>query len=62
MSYGQNVPFYLDSVDVVDAVDPADVGWRPAAHRIAASPVPILRSGLRLFIAASYHYCNCAVS
>ena len=49
MSYGQNVPFYPDSVDVVDAVDPADVGWRLAAHRIATSPVPILRSGLRLF-------------
>jgi len=46
MSYGQNVPFYPDSVDVVDAVDPADVGWRLAAHRIATSPVPILRSGL----------------
>ncbi len=43
---GLNVPFYPDSVDVVDAVDPADVGWRLAAHRIATSPVPIRRSGL----------------
>ena len=43
---GLNVPFYPDSVNRVAAVEPADVGWKLAAKRVAASPVPIERAGL----------------
>jgi len=43
---GLNVPFYPADVQVVDAVEPADVGWRLAARRLAASPVAVRRSGL----------------
>jgi ubiquinone/menaquinone biosynthesis C-methylase UbiE len=43
---GLNVPFYPSSVTRVAAVEPADVAWRIAAKRIAASPVAIERSGL----------------
>jgi len=43
---GLNVPFYPTDVQVVDAVEPADVGWRLAARRLAASPVAVRRSGL----------------
>ena len=43
---GLNVPFYPADVQVVDAVEPADVGWQLAARRLAASPVAVRRSGL----------------
>jgi ubiquinone/menaquinone biosynthesis C-methylase UbiE len=43
---GLNVPFYPDSVNRVAAVEPADLGWKLAAKRVAASPVPIERAGL----------------
>jgi len=43
---GLNVPFYPADVQVVDAVEPADIGWRLAARRLAASPVAVRRSGL----------------
>jgi ubiquinone/menaquinone biosynthesis C-methylase UbiE len=43
---GLNVPFYPAAVRRVAAVEPADVGWRIAAKRVAASPVAIERSGL----------------
>lgn len=43
---GLNVPFYPRDVSAVAAVEPADVGWRLAGRRVAASPVPVLRSGL----------------
>lgn len=43
---GLNVPFYPAAVDRVAAVEPADVGWKLAAKRVAASPVPIERAGL----------------
>ncbi|MGW4241450.1 class I SAM-dependent methyltransferase [Nocardia sp. NPDC004722] len=43
---GRNVPFYPDTVKSVSAVEPADLGWRMAAERVAASPVPVERSGL----------------
>ena len=43
---GLNVPFYPAAVDSVSAVEPADLGWKLAGTRIAASPVPITRSGL----------------
>jgi ubiquinone/menaquinone biosynthesis C-methylase UbiE len=43
---GLNVPFYPAQVRRVAAVEPADVGWKIAGKRIAASPVTIERSGL----------------
>lgn len=43
---GLNVPFYPDSVTSVAAIEPADVGWKLAAKRVAASTVPVERTGL----------------
>ena len=43
---GLNVPHYPTAVTTVHAIEPADVGWKLAAKRVAASTVPIERSGL----------------
>jgi len=43
---GLNVPFYPPSVTRVTAVEPADLGWHLARKRVAASSVPVQRSGL----------------
>ncbi len=43
---GLNVPFYPAAVRRVDAVEPADVGWKLAGKRVAATTVPVQRSGL----------------
>ena len=43
---GHNVPFYPSGTKRVDAVEPADVGWKLAAQRVASANVPIDRSGL----------------
>lgn len=43
---GLNVEFYPDSVKRVRVVDPSDLGWKLAAGRLAATSVPIERSGL----------------
>ena len=43
---GLNVPFYPETVDRVAAVEPADLGWKLAAKRVAASSVAIERAGL----------------
>ena len=43
---GLNVPFYPDAVSRVAAVEPADVGWKLAGKRLAASQVEVERSGL----------------
>ena len=43
---GLNVPFYPPTVHRVDAVEPADVGWTLAAKRLAATTIPVQRSGL----------------
>ena len=43
---GLNVPFYPPAVSSVDAVEPADVGWRLAGKRLAATTVPVRRAGL----------------
>ncbi|MFG1798046.1 class I SAM-dependent methyltransferase [Nocardia sp. NPDC049149] len=43
---GLNAPFYPEQVEKVSAVEPADLGWKLASHRVAASKVPIERAGL----------------
>jgi ubiquinone/menaquinone biosynthesis C-methylase UbiE len=43
---GLNVPFYPAAVTRVAAVEPSDVGWKLAAKRLAATTVPVQRSGL----------------
>jgi SAM-dependent methyltransferase len=43
---GLNVPFYPAAVTRVAAVEPADVGWKLAGKRRAATSVPVERSGL----------------
>ncbi|WP_036500407.1 class I SAM-dependent methyltransferase [Nocardia aobensis] len=43
---GRNVPFYPAGVSRVSAVEPADLGWRLAAKRVADAPVPVERAGL----------------
>jgi ubiquinone/menaquinone biosynthesis C-methylase UbiE len=43
---GLNVPFYPAAVQQVTAIEPAGLGWRLAATRMAAATVPIRLSGL----------------
>ena len=43
---GLNIPFYPAAVSRVAAVEPADVGWRLARKRRAATSTPVERSGL----------------
>ena len=43
---GLNVPHYPATVEVVHAVEPSDRAWSLGAERVAASPVPVVRSGL----------------
>jgi SAM-dependent methyltransferase len=43
---GHNVPFYPADVTQVSAIEPADLGWKLAGPRLAATPVPVRRSGL----------------
>jgi len=43
---GLNVPHYPETVAKVTAVEPADLGWKMAAKRVAAARVPIERAGL----------------
>jgi ubiquinone/menaquinone biosynthesis C-methylase UbiE len=43
---GLNIPFYPAAVTSVDAVEPADVGWKLAAKRLDAASTPVRRSGL----------------
>jgi ubiquinone/menaquinone biosynthesis C-methylase UbiE len=43
---GHNVPFYPATVTSVAAVEPADLGWKLAGDRVAASAVPVHRTGL----------------
>ncbi|MDQ4084407.1 MAG: class I SAM-dependent methyltransferase [Actinomycetota bacterium] len=42
---GLNVPYYPDTVTGVWAIDPSEVGLRLAAHRVDASPVPVVHAG-----------------
>src|SRR6476646_11198852 len=43
---GLNVPYYPPEVTSVDAVEPADIGWKLAAKRLAEATVPVRRAGL----------------
>ncbi|MBF6330120.1 class I SAM-dependent methyltransferase [Nocardia transvalensis] len=43
---GRNVPFYPTTVASVSAVEPADLGWKLAAPRLAKAAVPVDRAGL----------------
>ena len=43
---GLNVPYYPSKVTSVDAVEPADIGWKLAAKRLAEATVPVRRAGL----------------
>jgi len=43
---GLNIPFYPERVSRVAAVEPADIGWKLAEKRLAATQVPVERSGL----------------
>jgi ubiquinone/menaquinone biosynthesis C-methylase UbiE len=43
---GLNLPFYPASTKRLDAVEPADLGWKLAAQRVAAAGFPVQRSGL----------------
>lgn len=43
---GHNLPFYPDAVRRVDAVEPSGLGWRLAEERLAATRIPVRRSGL----------------
>ena len=43
---GHNVAFYPSTVTRVAAIEPSDVGWNLGSKRIAASAVPVVRSGL----------------
>ena len=43
---GLNVPFYPAAVTEVAAIEPADLGWKLAAKRLAETSVPVVRSGL----------------
>ncbi|HET9769471.1 MAG TPA: class I SAM-dependent methyltransferase [Acidimicrobiia bacterium] len=43
---GLNIPYYPETVSSVEAVEPADLGWRLASKRLAATTVPVERKGL----------------
>jgi ubiquinone/menaquinone biosynthesis C-methylase UbiE len=43
---GLNVPFYTERIDRVAAIEPADVGWKLARKRLAATSTPVERAGL----------------
>ncbi len=43
---GHNVPFYPPGVVEVTAIEPADLAWELAADRLAATTIPVARSGL----------------
>lgn len=43
---GLNIEKYPDTVESVSAVEPSDAAWHMSQERRAASPVPVIRSGL----------------
>lgn len=60
---GLNVPHYPPAVTHVDAVEPADVGWKLAGKRLAATTVAVERTGLDgQAIPLPDHSCDTALS
>ena len=43
---GHNVPYYPAAVSSVAAIEPADLGWKLARKRLAATSIPVEREGL----------------
>lgn len=43
---GLNVPYYPSAVTGVAAIEPAGLGWKLARERVAATTIPVERSGL----------------
>ncbi|MFD7987938.1 class I SAM-dependent methyltransferase [Kitasatospora indigofera] len=43
---GLNIPFYPATITRVSAVEPSDLGWRLASRRLAATRIPVQRTGL----------------
>ena len=43
---GLNVPYYPQAVTRVTAVDPSENAWKLAGRRVAATSIPVQRSGL----------------
>ncbi len=60
---GLNVPFYPSAVTEVAAIEPADLGWKLAAKRLAATSIRVERSGLDgQSLPLEDDSCDCAVS
>ena len=60
---GLNIPHYPAAVKSVAAIEPADTGWKLAAKRVSASPVPIERNGLDgAKLPLPDHSCDAALS
>jgi SAM-dependent methyltransferase len=60
---GLNVPFYPASVSGVAAIEPADLGWKLAQERLAATDVVVERSGLDgQSLPLPDDSCDCALS
>jgi len=60
---GLNVPFYSEAVTAVAAIEPADLGWKLAEERVAASSIPIERKGLDgQRLPMDDDSCDCALS
>jgi SAM-dependent methyltransferase len=43
---GLNIPHYSAAVTGVAAIEPADLGWKLAGKRLAATTIPVERAGL----------------
>ena len=60
---GLNIPFYPASISGVAAIEPADLGWKLAQKRLAATDVSVERSGLDgQSLPLSDDSCDCALS
>ncbi len=60
---GLNIPFYPASVSGVAAIEPADLGWKLAQKRLAATDVAVERTGLDgQSLPLPDDSCDCALS
>ena len=60
---GLNVPFYPAAVTEVAAIEPADLGWKLAGKRLAATSIRVERCGLDgQSLPLEDDSCDCAVS